>query len=316
MFGPNGTYKNAGVDDTLFIVSFLKNKLKIYSCKKYIGTVYHETSTWYKKNNEKFFYDKGALFTAINKNIRHLLILQFLLRHKEVLENITFKKALNLMLDGSKNYIKKLEKKRYKMKELITVIINVYNCEKYISKCIESAINQTYKNLEILIINDGSTDKTLEICKKYKDSRIKIITTKNQGLSLSRNTGLDNARGKYLYFIDADDYIDNDTIEYLYKLIIKYDADLATCNPLTIFNYNFKKIEEKEIIKNLDNIEMLKKVLLAENVAGATWNKLVKKELYDNIRFENRIINDLVVTYKVVLKAKKIIYSNQKNIIT
>lgn len=109
MFGPNGTYKNAGGDDTLFIVSFLKNKLKIYSCKKYIGTVYHETSTWYKKNNEKFFYDKGALFTAINKNIRHLLILQYLLRHKEVLENITFKKALKLMLDGSKNYIKTLE---------------------------------------------------------------------------------------------------------------------------------------------------------------------------------------------------------------
>ena len=198
------------------------------------------------------------------------------------------------------------------MKDLISIIINVYNCEKYISKCIESAINQTYKNLEILIINDGSTDKTLEICKKNKDSRIKIITTKNQGLSMSRNTGLDNAKGKYLYFIDADDYIDNDTIEYLYKLIIKYDADLATCNPLTIFNYDFKKIEEKEIIKNIDNIEMLKKVLLAENVAGATWNKLVKKELYDNIRFENRIINDLVVTYKIVLKAKKIIYSNQK----
>ena len=93
------------------------------------------------------------------------------------------------------------------MNKLISIIINVYNGEKYIKKCLDSVINQTYKNLEILIINDGSTDKTLEICKKYKDERIKIITTENQGLSFSRNVGIDNAGGEYLYFVDADDFI-------------------------------------------------------------------------------------------------------------
>ena len=192
----------------------------------------------------------------------------------------------------------------------ISIIINVYNGEDYISKCIESVINQTYKNLEILIINDGSTDNTLKICKSYKDKRIKIITTKNMGLSLSRNVGIDNATGNYIYFIDADDYIDLDTIKYLYNICIKYKVDIATCNPLIIFDDSYHHKSVKEQINIIDNKEMLKNVLLSKNVAGATWNKLVKKELYDNLRFQNRIINDIVVTYKLIMKTDKIAYSN------
>ena len=198
------------------------------------------------------------------------------------------------------------------MNELITIIINVYNREKYIKKCIDSVINQTYKNLEILIINDGSTDNTLKICKSYKDKRIKIITTKNQGLSFSRNVGIDNAQGEYLYFVDSDDFIELDTIEYLYNLCKKYNLSFSTCEPLTIYDYNFTNKQPKEKIKILDKYEMLKKVLLAENSAGTSWNKLIKKKLYNNIRFEDRIINDVVVTYKLVLKSEKIVCSNQK----
>ena len=197
------------------------------------------------------------------------------------------------------------------MKKLITVIVNVYNGEKYIKKCIDSVINQTYKNLEILVINDGSTDKTLDICNSYKDKRIKIITTKNQGLSLSRNVGIDNAKGEYLYFVDADDFIERDTIEYLYNLCKKYNSDISTCNPLTIFDYNFEKKDTEEKITILDTYDMLKKVLLLENMAGTTWNKLIKKELHNGIRFEDRIINDVLVTYRLVLKANRIVYSNQ-----
>lgn len=198
------------------------------------------------------------------------------------------------------------------MEELITVIINVYNREKFIKKCLDSIINQTYKNLEILIINDGSTDKTLSICNSYKDNRIRIITTKNLGLSMSRNIGIEESKGEYLYFVDSDDFIELDTIEYLYNLCKKYDVDFSTCNPLTIFDYNFKISKEKEKIVLLDSYDMLKKVLLLENMAGTTWNKLIKKGLYNGIRFENRIINDVVVTYKVVINAKKVVYSNQK----
>ena len=197
------------------------------------------------------------------------------------------------------------------MSELISVIINVYNGEKFINKCLDSVINQTYQNLEILIINDGSTDNTLNIIKKYHDKRIKIITTDNYGLSISRNIGIDNAHGDYLYFVDADDYIEEDTINYLYQLCKKYHTDIATCNPQTIFNYDFTKKRVNEKISVISSYDMLKKVLLSENVAGATWNKLIKAELYNNIRFEDRIINDIVVTYKIIMKTDKIAYSNQ-----
>ena len=195
---------------------------------------------------------------------------------------------------------------------MITVIINVYNCEKYIRKCIDSVINQTYKNLEILIINDGSTDKTLDICKSYNDKRIKIITTKNQGLSFSRNIGIENAKGEFLYFIDADDFIELDTIEYLYKLCIKYNADMATCECLDIYSYNFKIKEYKEKIYILSNEEMLKKNLLSViKHSDTTWNKLIKKSIVKNIRFKNKIINDLTTTYKIIISSKKIIYSTK-----
>lgn len=110
LFGPNAKYNNG--TDTLFIVDMLKNKLKIYSSPVYIGTAYNKDSTWFKGYNEKFFYNKGALFTAINKKLRKPLILQYLLRHrKEILNDIIFFKAFNLMLNGSRDYINSIQVK-------------------------------------------------------------------------------------------------------------------------------------------------------------------------------------------------------------
>ena len=198
------------------------------------------------------------------------------------------------------------------MNELITIIINVYNGEKYIKKCLDSVINQTYKKIEILIINDGSTDKTLDILKTYKDKRIRIITTENQGLSFSRNVGLDNAKGEYYYFVDADDFIEKDTIEYLYNLSKKYNANIATCECLDIFDYNFKIKKEKEKICIFSREEMLKSFLLNQMIhCDTSWNKLIKKDIYNNIRFENKMINDLTTTYKLIMSSKKTVYSNQ-----
>lgn len=106
-----GTYGKAGGDDTMFIVSCLRKKLKIYSSTKNLGTVYHEQSTWFKDFDEKFFFDKGALYTAINRKLRIPLLLQFLIRHKEFLKNIKFTKAFKIMLKGSNDYIKKTNNK-------------------------------------------------------------------------------------------------------------------------------------------------------------------------------------------------------------
>ena len=194
------------------------------------------------------------------------------------------------------------------MKDLISVIINVYNGEKYIKKCLDSVVNQTYNNLEILIINDGSTDDTLSICNAYKDSRIKIITTENLGLSLSRNVGIENASGKYFYFIDADDYIENDTIEYLYNLLKKYDCDISFSSHLNIYNYKVKKRNKKEKINVLFKEDMLKMVIID---SVTIWNKLMKKEMFNNIKFPNEIIEDVRTTYKLILNSKKGVYSNQ-----
>lgn len=195
--------------------------------------------------------------------------------------------------------------------DLISVIVNVYNGEKYIKKCLDSIVCQTYKNLEIIIVNDGSTDSTLSICNSYSDKRIKIITTPNQGLGLSRNTGIENAQGEYLYFVDADDFIEPDAVEYLYKLIKTYNKRIATCETLRISSYNFIKKDVKEEITIKDDKEMLKDILLTIGYVGTTWNKLYHKSIFNGIRFENRIINDVAVTYKTYIESKEIIFSNQ-----
>ena len=197
------------------------------------------------------------------------------------------------------------------MDELISVIINVYNGERFISKCLESVLNQTYKNIEILIINDGSTDKTLEICENYTDERIRILSQENKGLSLSRNVGIENAKGNFLYFVDVDDYIERDVIEYLYDLYKKYKTPICTCSSIDIFDYQVSIKNKSEKIEIIDSEEMLKKILLLTESAVTIWNKLIRKDLFNNVKFEDRKMNDLVVTYKLAILANKITYSNQ-----
>ena len=132
------------------------------------------------------------------------------------------------------------------MKEdLVSVIVPVYNMEKYLEKCLKSIIDQTYKKIEIIIVNDGSTDSSIEICNKFKenDNRIKIITKKNAGLGMARNTGLENANGEYVYFIDSDDYIEETLIEDNIKLIKEYKLDIVTFGAI-LFEENEKIIKE------------------------------------------------------------------------
>lgn len=195
---------------------------------------------------------------------------------------------------------------------MISVIINVYNGEKYIKRCLDSVINQTYKDIEIVVVNDASTDKTLKILKGYKDKRIRIINNKeNLGLSLSRNIGIDNSKGDYLYFVDVDDYLELDALEYLYKLSCRYKSDITTCRCIDRYDYSTEINNLDENIEVLTPEEMLKRVLLIKYREGTTWNKLIKKKLFKKVRFEDRIINDVVTTYKLVLEANKIVYSNQ-----
>ena len=150
---------------------------------------------------------------------------------------------------------------------LVSVIIPIYNVEKYINKTINSVINQTYKNLEIILVNDGATDNSLEICKKYNeiDSRIMIIEKENGGLSSARNAGLDVAKGEYISLIDGDDFIESHFIEYLLSLIIKSEADIAECYLEKIDEEKINnsrltyKNDEKDILV-LNNLDALKRI--------------------------------------------------------
>ena len=114
-----------------------------------------------------------------------------------------------------------------------------------------------------------------------------------------------------MYFIDSDDFIELDTIEYLYNLCKKYKTDFATCRSVDINDYNYSAKKSSEKVKIISNKEMLEKILLWDNRAEAIWNKLIKKELYDNLRMEDRIITDIAFTYKLPLKTNEIVYSNQ-----
>ena len=163
--------------------------------------------------------------------------------------------------------------------ELITVIIPVYNAEKTLDRCLKSIINQSYGKLEILIINDGSVDKTLDICEAYKkrDSRIKIFCQKNKGVSAARNLGIKNALGKYLAFVDADDYVEEEMIACLYQMYQDgKEVDLAICNcDIRVEKgYSIPEIKCKKI---MSKVQTLRNMFGPQSVRGYLWNKLFRK---------------------------------------
>ena len=206
------------------------------------------------------------------------------------------------------------------MEELISIIIPVYNKEKYIRETILSVINQSYSNLEIIIVNDGSTDTSKEICMEFqkKDDRIKLINTDNHGAGHARNIGIDIAKGKYISFIDADDYVDREYFNILYKMIIKYEADIAECKYIRVKqNENNAQNKKDDNIKLFNNIQKLE-ILYGEDVSEYVnsvimCNKLFKRELFENIYYpENRVIDDEFVTYKLIYKSKKIVTTDRE----
>ena len=198
-------------------------------------------------------------------------------------------------------------------KELISIIVPIYNVEKYLNKCVESILKQTYDNLEIILVDDGSLDNCGNICDEYakKDSRIIVLHKTNGGLSDARNKGINIAKGKYIGFVDSDDYIDNDMFEILYNLCKNNNADISMIS--------YKEIENEIIINEnsnytnkvfkYNNIEAIKELLKDEKIKNYAWNKLYKKELFDGIEYPIKMAyEDVGTTYKLFEKAKKIIW--------
>ena len=194
---------------------------------------------------------------------------------------------------------------------LISIVVPIYNVEKYLKQCIDSVINQTYKNLEIILVDDGSTDSCAYICDEYtkKDERIKVIHKKNGGLSDARNVGLDIAKGEYVSFIDSDDYISEDFIEKMYNALIDNNAEISQCNLVKV-NDNAEILEKIGYIDNIKietSYEMLKDLYTGHWENTIACNKLFNIQLLENIRFPvGKVHEDEFTTYKILYKASKI----------
>lgn len=202
------------------------------------------------------------------------------------------------------------------MEELISVIVPVYKVEKYLPKCIESIINQTYKNLEIILVDDGSPDKCGEICEEYarKDTRIKVIHKENGGLSSARNIGIDKASGKYIAFVDSDDRIHERMYKVLYDNMKNTNADISICNLYYEFEINaneIRKINEDNFVKEYNKIDAIKELLYGKRIFDYAVNKLYRKEVFENIKYpEGKKMEDLGTTFLIFEKANKIVYDS------
>lgn len=201
------------------------------------------------------------------------------------------------------------------MKEtIISVIVPVYNVEPYIEKCIESVLNQSFENLELILVNDGSPDRSGKICEDYakKDSRIKVVHKENGGLSDARNRGLQIAKGEYIFFLDSDDYIAPKALEVLYKRIREDDADISISNFLYI-NQNDDEIRQRNIdmpVKDelLSRDEMLEKLTTEKYwYFVVAWGKLYRRNLWMNYKFPvGKIHEDEFVCHYIVNECDKV----------
>lgn len=185
----------------------------------------------------------------------------------------------------------------------ISVIVPFYNVEGYIEKCLETLVNQTFQDIEIILVNDGSKDRSEEIAKKFAnryENKIVYLEKENGGLSSARNFGLAHARGEYVAFVDSDDYIEKNMYEKMYNLIIKERSDMVECD--FYWEYpNKKKIDTGKLYNNKNQ--------MLENVRVVAWNKLIKKEIIDKhgIEFPNGYqYEDVEFTYKLIPYIQKV----------
>lgn len=194
-------------------------------------------------------------------------------------------------------------------KELISVIIPIYNVENYLERCIKSVINQTYKNFELILVNDGSQDRSGKICEEYakKDSRIIVIHKKNGGLSDARNKGIDICKGDFITFIDSDDYVEKQYLEILYNAIKRENANISICSYRSIYE-NGRVLKQRENFKKvLTAKETFEEILYQKNFNVSAWAKMYEKKIFTNIRYpKGKIFEDAFTTYKLIAKADKV----------
>lgn len=190
------------------------------------------------------------------------------------------------------------------MKKLVTVIVPVYKVEAYLERCVDSILQQDYRDLEIILVDDGSPDASGEICDRYakRDERVKVIHKANGGLGPARNSALDLAKGEYVFFVDSDDYITDGIIKKLYEVCQREDADIACCG------YQSGKMVyycegDAEVY---GTVEAAQKMLMCEDMDANAVCKLYKTKLFEGIRYPACAYEVVPVTYKLYMRAKKV----------
>lgn len=197
-------------------------------------------------------------------------------------------------------------KKDYK----ISIIIPVYNVEDYLSECVDSILNQTYENYEVLLIDDGSTDKSPQICDTYseKNNKISVIHTRNRGLSAARNLGTEKAQGEYIFYLDSDDYVENNVLERMFKIVEQDNADIVCGN----FMYTYPDrtviaIKEEKEYEVLDTYSAMEQLVKGKKIQNFAWGKLIKKEIALNHKFPvEKLFEDMYWTHYIIDQAGKI----------
>lgn len=200
------------------------------------------------------------------------------------------------------------------MDKVVSVIVPVYNVEKYLDRCIESIRQQTYSNLQIILVDDGAKDKSGAMCDiwKEKDSRITVIHQENGGLSNARNTGIKQATGEYLVFVDSDDIVASDMIEELVGLLETEDADISICGVKHIFdesNIKFDHDQAEVILYNRESA--ISEMWYQKSFLPSAWGKAYKRALFKNLGFtEGILFEDIDVMHELFWRCNKIVYKN------
>lgn len=198
-------------------------------------------------------------------------------------------------------------------KPLISVIVPCYNVEKYVGQCLESILSQSYENIEVLVINDGSTDNTEQMIKPFlNDDRIKYFFQNNKGVSEARNTGLRVMKGEYICFVDSDDYVHQDYIKILYETLIKYDTDMSICNFLYNFNGIFKYYDNNKKLNIINNKKECMELINIDIRYIVPWGKLYKSILFENLSYKlNKVHEDEFMAHHIFWKIREVVYINK-----
>lgn len=199
--------------------------------------------------------------------------------------------------------------------DMVSVIVPVYNVKPYLDKCLKSILKQSYKNIEIILVDDGSTDGSEKLCDEYAHNydNIKVVHKKNGGLSDARNIGLQHALGQYVMFVDSDDCVDGSIVEYLMNMIAKCDAEIGICDFVHLYTGKEAFVEQSQEVLEFNAENALIEMFYQKSFLMSVCGKIFKKQLWEAIRFPvGMLFEDVAIIYKVFERADKIVYGNAK----